>query len=123
MIDSCEGYVRHEGVEAANAADAEPVEHEADRVQPAERRHVLDDEREGVPRRLAEPVVGEGDLNVGVLRDKLDALLEQPEQIARVAEQALDAGVLVGSLDLFAVVLEEEAYELADGDQGGAERD
>ena len=106
MIDSCQGDVRHEGVEAGNAADAEPIEHETDSVQPAERRHVLDDEREGVPSGLAEPVVSEGDLNVGVLRDKLDALLEQPEQVARVAEQALDAGVLGGRLDLFAVVLE-----------------
>ena len=117
MFDSGEGNVGHEGVEACDAANTEPVQHETNRSQPAECCHVFDDQREGVPGGLAEPVVSEGDLDVRVLGDKLDALLEGPKQVACVAEQALDAGVWCGSLDLFPVVFEEEADELADGDK------
>ena len=106
MINSGQRNVRHESIKARDTADAEPIKHEANRVQPAECCHILNDQSEGVPGSLAEPVVGEGYLDVCVLRNKLDALLERPEKVARVAEQALDNGAFIRSLDLFPVILE-----------------
>ena len=91
-------------------------------MQPTEPVHVLEDEGEGIQGRLAEKDIGEGDLDVGILSDELNALLEEPKAVARVAKHAFDAGVLVSGLDLPAVVLKEEANELTYGDQGGAER-
>ena len=117
MVHFGEGDVCAEGVKAGDATDTEPVEDEADSVQPSESSNVFNDESESVPCGLAEPVVGEGDLDVRVLRDKLDAFLEEIQKVAGVAEEALDAGVLVGSLDLLSVVLEENADNLADGDE------
>ena len=55
-------------------------------MQPAEPNDVLEDERERVPSSLAEEGVRKGDLNVGVLRDELDALLHNREQVARIAQ-------------------------------------
>ena len=91
-------------------------------MKPAESVHILENEGKGVPSGLAEPGIAKGDLDVGVLRDELDALLKNPQAVARVAKHALDAGVLVSCLDLSTIVLKEEADELADSDKCGAKR-
>lgn len=60
-------------------------------------------------------------LNVGVLCYELDEALEAVEEVAGAAEDGLDGGVLlVGFLDLFLVVLENDADELNEGDQESA---
>lgn len=78
MLKSRKCDVATKGVEAGDTADAEPVQDETNGVQPAESSHVFDDEGEGVPGGHAEVFVGEGDLDVGVLSDELDALFEKP---------------------------------------------
>lgn len=86
-------------------------------MEPAEASHVLQDQSEGVPGSLAEEGVSEGDLDVCILRDELDALFHDPEEVAREAEQHLDNRVFLGDTHLLAIVLEEESEHLANGDQ------
>ena len=76
MIESRQCDVATEGVQAGDTADAEPVQDETNRVEPAESSHVFDHEGEGVPGGRAEVFVGEGDLDVGVLSNVLDTILE-----------------------------------------------
>ena len=122
MIDICKGNIGTPGVDTRHSTYSEPIKYEADSVKPAEPVHILEDEGKGVPSGLAEEGVAEGDLDVGVLGDELDALLKEPQAVARVAKHAFDASILVGSLDLPTIVLEEEADELANSDKGGAKR-
>ena len=63
-------------------------------------------------------------LNVGVLGDELDEALEAVEEVAGAAEDGLDRRVLlVGLLDLFLIVLENDTDKLDKGDQECAHGD
>ena len=115
--------VSAEAVDTSDSADAEPVEDEADTAEPSETGDVLQDEGKSVPGGLAEEGVGEGNLDVGVLSDELDALLEEPQAVASDAEHELHASVLSRGLNLSAVVLKHEADHLADSNEGGTESD
>lgn len=84
--------------------------------------YILQDQSECIPSSLAEESVAQGDLDIGVASDELDALFENPEQVRRVAEKALHAGIFGHCLDLAAVVLEYSANELANRDDCGTER-
>ena len=122
-VDFGQCDVGAEAVDTSDSADAEPVKHEADAVEPSETHNVLQDEGEGIPGGLAEEGVGEGDLDVSVLGDVLDALLEDPQAVAGDTEHDLHASVLGRGLNLSAVVLEDEADHLADSNEEGTEGD
>ena len=122
LIDLCKGNIGTPGVDTRHSTHSEPIKYEADSVKPAKSVHILEDEGKGVPSGLAEEGVGEGDLDVSVLGDELDALLKEPQAVGRVAKHASDARISFGSLDLPTIVFEEEADELADSDKGGAKR-
>jgi len=64
--------------------------------------------------------VAQSHLDVSVPCNELDELLKEVEQVGSVTEKALDAGILGHSIDLAAVVLEDNADELADGNNEGA---
>jgi hypothetical protein len=84
---------------------------------------VLQHEGEGVPGGLAEVVVGEGNLNVGVFGHVLDTLFHGPEEVAGHADDGLNQFGLGHGLDLLTVVLEQEANHLGDSDAESTESD
>ena len=78
LINLCKGNIGTPAVDSGHGTHSKPIKYEADSVQPTEPVHILEDEGKGVPSGLAEPGIAEGDLDVGVLCDELDALLKEP---------------------------------------------
>lgn len=116
--------------EAVEATEATNEEHSEDHVDRSDGAHctetssVHEDQTESLHGTGAEPGVGQGHLDVGVLSQELNALLEAPEAVASNTEDDLDDLVLSGpSLNVLSVVLEQESDHLADGNQQSTEGD
>jgi hypothetical protein len=92
-------------------------------VEPSETGNILQDKGESLPGGLAEEGVGEGDLDVGIVSNELDAFLEDPQQVTGDAEHDLHGKVLGHHLNLSAVVIEDEAEHLADSNEERTEGD
>mmetsp|Transcript_2374 Transcript_2374/g.3819 ORF Transcript_2374/g.3819 Transcript_2374/m.3819 type:complete len:874 (+) Transcript_2374:25-2646(+) len=103
-------------------ADEQP-QHALHRLVDHGLRHVLCDEAEGDEARSAEGVALDRDEDVAVVRDELDRLLEAPHDALGTLHHELQPEVLV--LQVLRVVVdggEDEADELADGDDERAQR-
>jgi len=85
---------------------------------------VLNNESKSVPRWLEETVVREGNLDVGIFSDVLDAVFEQPEHVAGNCEHNLyPLNFFAQHTHLLAIVFEDYPNHLADCDDQSAESD
>lgn len=123
-IFSCLGQ-NGEYEESIGTSDEEHSENHVDRSDSrdsSETSSVHQDQGEGLEGTGAEVAVGEGDLNVGVLSEELNTFLEADKAVSSNTQDSL--GNLIASspsLDVFAVVLEEESDELADSNAESTE--